>query len=88
MPYTWGTAPRNAPYGLTAPAVMDTDISVRREIPIRESIKVALEASAFNVFNQVCFAAPGMNPDATSFGTLTAMANQPRKLQFNARITF
>ena len=88
LPYTWGTAPRNAPYGLTAPAVMDTDISVRREIPIRESIKVALEASAFNVFNQVCFAAPGMNPDATSFGTLTAMANQPRKLQFNARITF
>ena len=34
------------------------------------------------------FAAPGLNPDQASFGTLTSQANQPRKLQLNARITF
>jgi hypothetical protein len=86
--YTWGTAPRSAPFGLTAPPIMDTDISLRREFPITERLKLAFEASAFNVFNQVCFAAPGMNPDQASFGTLTSQANQPRKLQLNARITF
>jgi len=87
-PYTWGTAPRSAPYGLTAPAIMDTDVSIRREFPIRESVKIAFQADAFNLFNQVCFGAPGMNPDQASFGTLTTQANQARKLQLNARITF
>jgi len=87
-PYTWGTAPRSAPYGLTAPAIMDTDVSIRREFPIRESVKIAFQADAFNLFNQVCFGAPGMNPDQASFGTLTTQANQARKLQLNARVTF
>jgi hypothetical protein len=86
--YAFGSAPRSAPFGLTAPAVMDTDISVRRTFAFKEKVKLSIEASAFNVFNQVCFAAPGMNPDQASFGTLTSQANQPRKLQLDARISF
>jgi hypothetical protein len=46
------------------------------------------QADAFNVTNSVFFGAPGTNPDQASFGTLTTQANQPRKLQLTARITF
>ena len=36
----------------------------------------------------VRFNAPGSNPDQASFGTLTSQANQPRRLQLNARERF
>jgi hypothetical protein len=51
-------------------------------------VRLAFQADAFNVNNAVHFAAPGTNIDAASFGVFSAMANQPRKLQFSARITF
>ena len=87
-PYTVGNLPRTAVYGLVAPHNADVDLSVRREFTIREKVKLAVQADAFNVNNAVHFGAPGTNPDQASFGTLTSQANQPRKLQLNARITF
>jgi hypothetical protein len=75
-------------YGLNAPFNSSIDLSVRREFAIREHVKLAVQADAFNVNNTVRFGAPGTNPDQASFGTLTSQANQPRKLQLNARITF
>lgn len=87
-PYTVGNAPRTAAYGLFAPRIMDLDISLRREFPIRERIKLAIQADAFNITNSVFFGAPGLNIDSANFGTVTTQANQPRKLQLNARISF
>jgi Carboxypeptidase regulatory-like domain/TonB dependent receptor len=87
-PYTFGNAARTAPYGIFAPHVADVDISVRREFPIRESLRFALQADAFNISNSVFFAAPNTNIDSSSFGTFTSQANQARKLQLSARITF
>jgi hypothetical protein len=86
--YTVGNLPRTGVYGLNAPFNSSIDLGVRREFKIRENIKLAIQADAFNVNNAVRFAAPGLNPDQASFGTLTSQANQPRKLQLNARITF
>jgi hypothetical protein len=86
--YTVGNLPRTGVYGLNAPYTYSVDMSVRREFRIRENLKLAIQADAFNLLNVVCFAAPALNPDQASFGTLTAQANQPRKLQFNARISF
>ena len=86
--YTFGNLPRTGVYGLNAPFNSSVDISVRREFTIHENIKFAIQCDAFNVNNAVRFAAPGLNPDQASFGTLTSQANQPRKLQLNARITF
>jgi len=88
LPYTYGSIPRTGAFGLNAPYLGNMDVSVRREFAIRESIKLVIQGDAFNVFNLVDFAAPGLNPDQASFGTLTSQANQPRKLQLNARITF
>jgi hypothetical protein len=86
--YTEGNIPRSAPYGLFAPHNADVDVTVRREFAIRERIKLALQADAFNVNNAVHFAAPGLGIDSATFGIFTAMANSPRKLQFSARVTF
>ncbi len=86
--YTYGNLPRTGVYGLNAPFNSSIDMSVRREFTLHENVKFAIQCDAFNVNNAVRFAAPGLNPDQASFGTLTSQANQPRKLQFNARITF
>jgi hypothetical protein len=87
-PYTWGSIPRTAPLGLFAPHNADMDVSVRREFAIREKVRMAVQADAFNVNNAVHFAAPGTGIDAANFGIYSAMANQPRKLQFSARVSF
>lgn len=86
--YTVGNVARTAPYGLYAPHIIGFDVSLRREFAIRERLKLAIQADAFNVTNSVFFGAPGLNIDSANFGTLTTQANQPRKLQLNARITF
>jgi hypothetical protein len=86
--YAYGNAARTAPDNLFAPHTQDIDVSVRREVPIRESLKLAIQADAFNVVNAVYFGAPNTTLDSTSFGYLTTQANQPRKLQFSARLTF
>lgn len=87
-PYAFGNAPRSAPYGLFAPALLDEDVTVRREIPLRERIRLLISADVFNITNSVYFAAPGTNIDSANFGQLTTSANLPRKIQLNARITF
>jgi hypothetical protein len=86
--YTWGSIPRSAALGLFAPHNADLDVSVRREFPIRERVRLAFQADAFNINNAVHFAAPGTGIDSASFGVFSSMANQPRKLQFSARLSF
>jgi len=86
--YTAGSVARSAAFNLFAPHNADLDLSVRREFPIREHIRLAFQADAFNVNNAVHFAAPGLGIDSASFGIFSAMANQPRKLQFSARLWF
>jgi hypothetical protein len=86
--YTVGNIARSAPFGLFSPHNAGIDMSVRREFALREHLRLALQADAFNINNAVHFGAPGTNIDSASFGTVTTMANQPRKLQFSGRITF
>jgi carboxypeptidase family protein/TonB-dependent receptor-like protein len=86
--YTAGNIARSAPFGLFAPHIADLDLSVRREFSIREHVRLAIQADAFNVNNAVHFAAPGTGIDSATFGIFSSMANQPRKLQFSGRITF
>jgi hypothetical protein len=87
-PFTVGNVPRSAPFGLFGPHIADEDISVRREFKIKERVKLALQADAFNITNAVYFAPPATNIDSASFGTVSSQANLPRKLQLSGRITF
>ena len=87
-PYTFGNLPRSAPFGLLGPYLLNEDFSLRREIAIREKAKLAFEANMFNITNSVHFGAPGTNIDSANFGQVSSQANLPRKVQFNARVTF
>jgi hypothetical protein len=87
-PYTFGNLPRTAPFGLRSPYLLDEDVSVRREIPIRERLKFAIEANIFNITNSVYFAAPAANIDSANFGQVTSQRSLPRKVQLNARFSF
>lgn len=86
--FTAGNVARTAPYGLRVPYTQDVDLSVRREIAIREQMKLMVQVDAFNVSNEVHFAAPGTNIDNKSFGIFSSQANSPRKLQVGARFVF
>jgi hypothetical protein len=86
--YTVGTVARSAPFSLYAPHNADVDISIRREFRVVEKVKLSFQADAFNINNAVHFSAPGTNIDSASFGIFSGQANQPRKLQFSARVSF
>jgi hypothetical protein len=86
--YTVGNVARSAPFNLFAPHTADVDISVRREFRVVERVRLAFQADAFNINNAVHFGAPGPNIDSASFGIVSSQANQARKLQFSARVSF
>jgi carboxypeptidase family protein/TonB-dependent receptor-like protein len=85
---TYGNAARTAPLDLFAPRTADTDLSVHRTFEIRESLKLSIQADAFNASNSVYFSAPNTTVGSASFGEFSAQANLPRKLQLSARLTF
>jgi len=86
--FTAGNIARSAAFGLFVPHNADFDLSVRREFAPLEHVRLSFQADAFNLNNAVHFAAPGTGIDSANFGIFSAMANQPRKLQFSARVTF
>ena len=86
--YTYGNAARTAPYGLFAPTLTDIDASVRREIAIHEAVRLAVQADVFNLPNAVYFTAPNTTLDSANYGFYSAQANQARKFQLSARVTF
>ena len=61
---------------------------MKREFALHEGIKFSIQAGACNVFNWVRFASPNLNITNANFGRITGVANSPRAVQFNARISF
>lgn len=86
--FTYGNTPRSYASGLRNPNTYSQNLSLKREFPIRESIKFAFQADAFNPFNWVVFAGPSTNITSSAFGKITATSSSPRVIQFNARVTF
>jgi hypothetical protein len=64
------------------------DMDLRREIAIRERLKLALQADVFDIPNTVCVAAPGNNIDSSNLGQVTTTSNLPSNIQINARFSF
>ncbi|HYP06336.1 MAG TPA: hypothetical protein VER03_08860, partial [Bryobacteraceae bacterium] len=87
-PFTYGNTPRTMIYKLHNPADYNQNLSLRREFPIRESWRFALQMDTFNTFNWVNWGNPNTNPTNANFGRITSQGNSPRVVQFNARILF
>ncbi len=85
-PGTLGNASRTP---VSGPNFINTDFSVIKHFPIRETIGVDFRAEFFNIFNHAQFGLPGadFNSPAT-FGTIGYTVNNPRVIQFALKVTF
>jgi hypothetical protein len=88
---SFGSFSRNV---LRGGKVWYTDLSVFKLIPIHERLNIQLRFEAFNVFNIQSLAPPGQGNSnevligSAGAGGISAVARQPRQLQFGARMTF
>jgi hypothetical protein len=87
-PFGGGTGNRNA---LRGPNFSNVDMGLFKyfNMPWSEGQKLQFRADAFNVFNNVSFAAPGTSINSpNSFGVITGQENAPRVLQVALRYEF
>ena len=84
--YTYGNAPRTAPFGLRGPGGYNVNASLRRSFGIYENLKLMMELDAINLTNRTNFG----NPSATLGSTFGAVgvSGASRDLQLAARIEF
>jgi hypothetical protein len=82
--YTFGNAGRNI---LRSDSRKTGDVSVFRIFPIRERMRLRIEAMAFNIFNTAVFSTPGTGLGSGSFGVVSSTF-PARQLQFAAKLTF
>ncbi len=83
---TFGDAPRTL--SLRGPGEANWDISLYKNILIRDRINAQFRAETYNTFNTPWFAGPNTSFGSASFGQITAQANFPRYLQLGLRVSF
>lgn len=88
LAFSYGNTPRTLAYGLRDPNRYSESISLRREFPIHESVKLAFQVDAFNPVNWAVFAGPSVNFTSSGFGKITSTTSSPRVVQFNMRVAF
>ncbi len=71
------------------PGQRQVDVSLFKDIPLRERLKVQFRAEAFNVANTPQWGQPGTTQGNSDFGTITyTQANTQRHVQFALRLMF
>ncbi|HXN21714.1 MAG TPA: carboxypeptidase-like regulatory domain-containing protein [Candidatus Dormibacteraeota bacterium] len=81
---TFGTAGRNI---LRGPGQANVDLSLFKNIPVKERYNLQIRAEAFNAFNRTNFFAPNTSLSSPLFGRITT-ADAARILQLALRVTF
>lgn len=78
----YGDSGRNI---ISGPAFANSDVTVMKEILIREQLRLQLRGEFFNVFNQVNFSPPSTLVSAGGFGRITG-ANDGRVVQLALKV--
>ncbi len=84
-PFTFGNLGRNT---LRPDSVARFDLSLFKDIPIKERVTVQLRFEAFNAFNSTNFNKPDSNLASPRFGLVTSTQVPPRQLQLGGKIIF
>jgi hypothetical protein len=83
---TFGNETRNT---LTGPGFQNFDLTVQRAIRFSPRLAATLRWDIFNVFNTVNFGLPNRDiSSASTFGTISSLASDPRTMQIAVRFTF
>ena len=85
--YGFGNATRDNPKA-RAPWFLNENLTLSKNIDITERVKAILRFEAFNLLNRVRMGLPDSTVTSASFGQIRAQANDPRRMQFAAKIVF
>ena len=83
--YTFGTLGRDS---LRSDWSKGLDLSIFRQFPIKELVRLEFRFEMFNATNTPVWAVPVTNHDAPNFGAVTSTANTARQLQFALKLYF
>jgi hypothetical protein len=78
---------RNSLFG---PGVRFYDLSVIKKIPVREGVRMGVEANFFNIFNRAIFGPPVAVLSDARFGRITGTlpGSNPRQIQIGLKLAF
>jgi hypothetical protein len=82
--YTFGNAPRNAVIG---PGLQEFDLSLQKDIRLKEAAKLQFRAEAYNLFNHPNFNIPNRIAFTANFGSISS-AQDSRQLQLALKLAF
>jgi hypothetical protein len=82
---TFGNSGRNS---LLSNRYNDVDFSAFKSFALPHETAIQFRAEAFNLFNNVVFAAPDSILGDPNFGSVSATSNTPRQLRFALKLTF
>jgi hypothetical protein len=82
--YTFGNAPRNAVIG---PGLQEFDLSLQKDIRVREATKLQFRAEAYNLFNHPNFNIPNRIAFTSNFASISS-AQDSRQLQLVLKLAF
>jgi hypothetical protein len=82
-----GNAPRYFS-NLRSDGIHNTDLSLSKEISIREGMKLQIRGEFFNFTNTPRFSLPDTSFGSTQFGQVTGTLNSPRHTQIGLRFQF
>lgn len=83
--YTYGNAGHNFLWG---PGRVNFDMSLFKDFPLHEKIKVQFRAEAFNVFNTPQFGLPSSSIGSSTAGVISSTVGNSRDLQVALRFEF
>jgi hypothetical protein len=81
---TFGSSGRNI---LDGPGSWEVDLSLFRNIPVGERVKVQVRGEFFNLFNHTRFGQPGGTVGTTGYGLIQS-ASDPRSAQLGLKVSF
>src|SRR4029077_14622788 len=82
--FTFGNAPRNAVIG---PGLAEFDLTIQKELLVREAVRLQLRAEAYNLFNHPNLNIPNRTAFTANFGQISS-AQDSRQLQLALKLVF
>jgi hypothetical protein len=82
-----GNATKNNPK-MRSPWWLNENITLSKNVDFTEKVRLTLRFEAFNIFNRVRWGGPDSTFTSANFGNIRSQGNDPRRMQFGAKVTF